>query len=144
MLVASCVVDGHPLSVFKTLITHNLDPRDNSCVVKGEGRSSDGRGHQKLLCLKVDREWSEGVGHTCRTPDGGYLRSVSPPLEARRLGFVLDADILRCTPRCVGLCTWGLPGGTTSLPAMLRNDRDDPDREPSDSDCGAHFGCDAK
>lgn len=65
-----------------------------------------------------------------------YLRKVSPPLEARLLGFVLDADILRCTPRCVGLCTWELPAAAPSLPAILRSDRDDPDREPSDSGYG--------
>lgn len=64
-----------------------------------------------------------------------YLRKVSPPLEARLLGFVLDADILRCTPRWVGLCTWELPAAAPSLPAILRSDRDDPDREPSDSGC---------
>lgn len=63
----------------------------------------------------------------------GPTRKVSPPLEARLLGFVLDADILRCTPRCVGLCTWELPAAAPSLPAILRSDRDDPDRDPSDS-----------
>lgn len=68
-----------------------------------------------------------------------YLRKVSPPLEARLLGFVLDADILRCTPRCVGLCTWELPAAAPSLPAILRSDRDDPDRDPSDSGYGLQF-----
>lgn len=62
-----------------------------------------------------------------------YLRSVSPPLDARRLGFVLDAEILRCTPRCVGLCTAVLPTVVASFPAILRRDNDEPDREPSDS-----------
>lgn len=32
-----------------------------------------------------------------------YLRNVSAPDDARRLGLVLDADMLLCTPRCVGL-----------------------------------------
>lgn len=46
---------------------------------------------------------------------------------------MLDAEILRCTPRCVGLCTDALPAAFASFPAMLRNDNDEPDREPSDS-----------
>lgn len=62
-----------------------------------------------------------------------YSRNVSAPLDARRLGLVLDAEILLCTPRCVGLCTAELPAVLASLPAILRRDRDDPDREPSDS-----------
>jgi hypothetical protein len=67
------------------------------------------------------------------------LRNVSPPLEARLLGFVLDAEILRCTPRCVGLCIDEvpppLPTAFVSFTAILRSDRDDPDLEPSDSGC---------
>lgn len=70
-----------------------------------------------------------GASGTCSC----YLRKVSPPLDARRLGFVLDADILRWTPRCVGLCTCELPAVAPSLPAILRSDSDDPDRDPSDS-----------
>lgn len=67
------------------------------------------------------------------TAAAGPTRKVSPPLDARRLGFVLDADILRWTPRCVGLCTCELPAVAPSLPAILRSDSDDPDRDPSDS-----------
>lgn len=67
------------------------------------------------------------------TAAAGPTRKVSPPLDARRLGFVLDADILRWTPRCVGLCTWEFPAVAPSLPAILRSDSDDPDRDPSDS-----------
>lgn len=62
------------------------------------------------------------------------LRNVSPPLDARRLGFVLEAEILRWTPRCVGLCTEVFAAALPSL-AMLRNERDEPDLEPSDSGC---------
>jgi hypothetical protein len=61
------------------------------------------------------------------------LRNVSPPLEERRLGLVLDVDMLRCTPRCCGLCTDELVALPASVPAKLRNEREDPDREPSDS-----------
>lgn len=68
-----------------------------------------------------------------------YSRNVSAPLDARRLGFVLDAEILLCTPRCVGLWTDELPPpplpppAAASLPAMLRSEREEPDRDPSDS-----------
>lgn len=68
-----------------------------------------------------------------RTKIGLYSRNVSAPLDARRLGLVLDAEILLCTPRCVGLCTAELPAVLASFPAILRRDSDDPDREPSDS-----------
>lgn len=68
-----------------------------------------------------------------------YLRKVSAPLDARRLGFVLDAEMLLCTPRCVGLCTDEVPPPplpvAVSLPAIFRRESDEPDREPSDSGC---------
>lgn len=73
------------------------------------------------------------VSFTNKYKIGFYSRNVSAPLDARRLGLVLDAEILLCTPRCVGLCTAELPAVLASLPAILRRDRDDPDREPSDS-----------
>lgn len=62
-----------------------------------------------------------------------YSRSVSPPLDARLLGFVLEAEMLRCTPRWVGLCTAELGTAFVSFPAIFRKDNEDPDREPSDS-----------
>lgn len=69
------------------------------------------------------------------TTNKDNLRNVSAPLEALRFGFVLDAEMLRWTLRCVGLCTAEFPVTGKSLPAMLRRDRDDPDRDPSDSGC---------
>lgn len=66
-----------------------------------------------------------------------YSRNVSAPLDARRLGLVLDAEMLRCTPRCVGLCTDDVPPPplpvAVSFPAIFRSESDEPDREPSDS-----------
>lgn len=64
-----------------------------------------------------------------------YLRKVSAPLDARLLGFVLDAEILRCTPLCVGLCADDEPPAPDdgSFPAIFRSESDDPDRDPSDS-----------
>lgn len=56
-----------------------------------------------------------------------------PPLDARRLGFVLVAEMLRWTPRCVGLCTVELAAVALSGPVKLRNDKEEPEREPSDS-----------
>lgn len=61
------------------------------------------------------------------------LRNVSPPLDARRLGFVLEAEMLLCTPRWVGLWTVELPTTLASFPAIFLNDNEDPDRDPSDS-----------
>lgn len=68
-----------------------------------------------------------------------HSRNVSAPLEARRdfkPDFVLDAEMLRWTPRWVGLCTDEPPPSfpvAASLPAIFRSDNDEPDREPSDS-----------
>lgn len=68
-----------------------------------------------------------------------YSRNVSAPLDARRLGLVLDAEMLRCTPRCVGLCTDDVPPPllpvAVSFPAIFRSESEEPDREPSDSGC---------
>lgn len=71
-------------------------------------------------------------------------RSPSPPLEARReAGFADEAEMERCTPRCEGLAApaappvpaeVGAPGAPVwGAPAMLRNESDEPDLEPSDS-----------
>lgn len=66
------------------------------------------------------------------------LRIVSAPLDARRLGFELRNESMY-----PGLCTdeFPLPAvplfvpAAASLPAMLRREREEPDRDPSDSGC---------
>lgn len=60
------------------------------------------------------------------------LRRVSAPDDALLLGFVLDAEILLWTPRCVGLCTEVFAEiAVPSLPDILRNESEEPDLEPS-------------
>lgn len=68
------------------------------------------------------------------------LRSVSPPDEARLLGFGLLAEMLRCTLLCEGLwtapaATWPPAPAEPTCGGMLRSDSELPDLEPSLSGC---------
>lgn len=75
-----------------------------------------------LLMLKIFNNFKNKINH---------LRNVSAPDEARRLGFVFEAEMLRCTPRCVGLWADAFVVAPASLPPILRKDSDEPEREPS-------------